>query len=302
MHPERLRRTAELRRLAAEGEWEQLYQRLMLSEFPYEARMGWQLAFLRPFAVPRMAEILTGAGHLIHNPRKRAYDTGLIIYEIVYGGFDSPRTRQMISLINRAHHGRGIDDEDMTYVLCAFIVTPIRYIGWVGWRRVTDDEKRSAVEFFGQLGRRMNIRTIPSTYAEAERFYDDFEERNVSPSAAGRQLGANLVRVLKDMQPKPARPLATPIFTILLNDRAVSRALGLRPLPRPLQRAAIAAMRLAAAFKSQRPPRAQPIFTPGKTVRGIYPHGYDLADLGPNQPSVAEPMQEPGPPSAAPIA
>lgn len=294
MHPERRRHTTQLLQLAAEGKWEQLYQRLMLWEFPYEARMGWQLAFLRPFAVPRMADILTSAGHLIHHPRKRAYDTGLIIYEIVHGGFDSPRAREMVSLINRAHHGRGINDEDMTYVLCAFIVTPIRHIGWVGWRQVTDDEKRSAVEFFGQLGRRMNITKIPATYTEAERLYDDFEKQNVAPSTAGEQLGANLVRVLKDMQPTFVRPLATPIFTILLNDRAVAQALGLRPLPQPLQRAAVAAMRLRATFKRETSPRTRPIFTPGKVVRGIYPHGYDLADLGPDQPPAEESRQSSG--------
>ena len=283
MHPERRRRTEELDRLAAEGQWEALFQRLMLEEFPSEARMGWQLAFLRPFAVPRMAQILSHAGQLIHDPRKRAYDTGLIIYEIVYGGLDSPRARQMVSLINRAHHGRGIDAEDMTYVLCAFIVTPIRHIGWVGWRAVTTDEKRAAVEFFGHLGQLMNIKSIPRTYAEAEQIYDDFELRNIAPSPEGKLLGSNLIRVLKDMQPTLARSLAVPVFTTLLNDARVARAIGLRPLSGPIQRAAVGLARVRAAVQRQTPPRRKPIFTPGKAVRGIYPHGYELSDLGPPQ-------------------
>ena len=283
MHPERRRRTAELEQLASEGHWETLFQRLMLQEFPSSARMGWQLAFLRPFAVPRMARTLVGAGQLVDNPRKRAYDTGLIIYEIVHGGLESPRAREMVSLINRAHHGRAIVGEDMTYVLCAFIVTPIRHIDWVGWRAVTPEEKHSAVEFFGRLGRLMNIEVVPTTWAEAERLYDDYESRHTAPSPEGRVLGINLVRVLKDMQPTAARPLAAPIFTLLLRDRRVATALGLRPPPTLVQWTTVAAARLRGLWQSTRPPRTKPIFTPGKPVRGIYPNGYDLHQLGPQE-------------------
>lgn len=281
MHPERRRRTEELKELADRGEWEKLYQLLMLREFPYEARMGWQLAFLRPFAVPRMAEILVHAGQLIGEPRKRAYDTGLIIYEIVYGGVDSPRARQMVSLINRAHHGRGILDEDMTYVLCAFIVTPIRHIGWVGWRPVEDYETQAAAEFFGQLGKLMNIRAIPASYADAEQFYDDYEAKHIGPSAAGKQLGDNLVEVLKSMQPAALRPLAPLVFNLLLADRAVATAVGLRPVPAPIQLITKAAAQVRASTQPWRSPRSEAIFTPGKKVRGVYPHGYDLQVLGP---------------------
>jgi len=283
MHPERRRRTAQLAQLAADHRWETLFQRLMLEEFPSAARMGWQLAFLRPFAVPRMARTLVRAGQLVDNPRKRAYDTGLIIYEIVHGGLDSPRARAMVSLINRAHHGRAIGGDDMIYVLCAFIVTPIRHIEWVGWRALTAEEKHSAVEFFGRLGRMMNIEVVPATYPEAEQLYDDFESRNTAPSPEGRVLGSNLVRVLKDMQPAAARPLATPIFTLLLRDRRVVEAIGLQPPSALLQWAIVRAARLRAAWQRTTPPSTKPIFTPGKPVRAIYPHGYELKELGPQE-------------------
>jgi len=66
----------------------------MLEEFPSEARMGWQLAFVRTFSSPRMAELLAATGQLTGHTMKRADDTGLMIYEIVHGGFASPRARQ----------------------------------------------------------------------------------------------------------------------------------------------------------------------------------------------------------------
>jgi hypothetical protein len=288
MHPKRQRRTGALTELAHQGDWQTLYQRLTLEEFPYEARMGWQLAFLRPFAVPRMAQTLVDAHQLVAQPRKRAYDTGLIIYEIVYGGFESPRAREMIRLVNRSHHGFTIEAEDMTYVLCSFIVCPVRHISLLGWRPLTAAERDSAVRFFGRLGELMNIQRIPRTYAEAEAFFDEYEAAHVAPSDASRLLTTNLITVLKDMQPAPVRPLATPIFTLLLNDRRIAAALGLRPPRRFTSRIMRGLLKIRGAIKRHRPPSDKVIFTPGKKVREMYPDGYELLDLGPHSPNRAQ--------------
>ena len=289
MHPERRRRTAELTDLARDGDWQAMYQRLTLNEFPYEARMGWQLAFLRPFAVPRMAQTLVDARQLVDQPRKRAYDTGLIIYEIVYGGFESPRALEMVRLINRSHHGRDIDDDDMTYVLCCFIVCPIRHIELLGWRRLSEPERDSAAQFFGRLGKLMNIVNLPATYAQAEAFFDSYEATQIEPSESARTLTANLVRVLRDMQPAVARPLATPVFTLLLNDARVAHALGLRPPSKITRTALRVALRCYGVAKRQLPPSDKVVFTPGKAVREMYPEGYELGDLGPR--TVSSPPQ-----------
>jgi hypothetical protein len=282
MHPDRRRRADALADLAQSGDWQTLYQRLTLEEFPYEARMGWQLAFLRPFAVPRMAQTLVDARQLVDQPRKRAYDTGLIIYEIVHGGFESPRAREMVRLINRSHHGFSIEAEDMTYVLCCFIVCPMRHIDLLGWRPLADDERESAARFFGRLGELMNIEDIPRTYAEAEIFFDTYEAAHVAVSPAARVLTKNLVTVLKDMQPALVRPFAIPTFTLLLNDRRVAAALGFRPPHLLTQRLVRQMLKVYGAIKRRQPPSNKVIFTPGKEVREMYPEGYELSDLGPH--------------------
>lgn len=292
MHPERRQRTVSLSELARDGEWQTLYQRLTLNEFPYEARMGWQLAFLRPFAVPRMAQTLVGARQLVDQPRKRAYDTGLIIYEIVYGGFESDRAREMVRLINRSHHGHEIIAEDMTYVLCCFIVCPIRHIELAGWRPLTEPERESAMQFFGRLGELMNIADIPSSYAEAEQFFDSYEDTHIESSDSGRILTSNLVQVLKDMQPVFARPFAIPVFTLLLNDARVAGALGLHRPRKATQAALRTLLRLYGAAKRQRPPSRKAVFTPGKPVREMYPEGYKLDDLGPGSHAAGQSKQQ----------
>ena len=62
----------------------------MLEEFPYEARMGWQLAFLRTFSSPRMAELLAGTGQLTGHTMKRPNDTADDLRDRPRG-FASPR-------------------------------------------------------------------------------------------------------------------------------------------------------------------------------------------------------------------
>lgn len=282
VHRDRRRRIAELQELGRRGEWESLYQRLMLIEFPREARMGWQLAILRTAAAPRMARILTAAGHFVEQPVKRAYDTGLIIYELVYGGPESERGRAMIKLMNRSHHGRGIEQEDLTYVLCAMIVAAFRYIDHAGWRKLTELELRSGVEYWRDIGRLMAIDRLPEDYAEAERLFDTYEARYVAPSPEGRLIGDRMLSALKGRLPRPGRPIARLVFVSQLGDPRVVAALGLAPAPRPVQWVADTAARIHGLVQRQRPPRTEPIFTPGQKAGTIYPHGYELDQLGPS--------------------
>lgn len=281
MHPERRRREADLAELAEQGQWEQLYQMLVLREFPHEARMGWQLAFLRTLAVPRMARLMAGTGEMMHHTRKRAYDTGLVIYEIVHAGVDSPVGHRMAALMNRAHRGQPITGDDMTYVLAAFIVAPIRHIAKVGWRAPTAAERHAAHAFFARLGTLMNIAQIPADYDATEAYFDAYEAANVAWCPEAETLGRRLITELKALQPLPLRPLTARTFTALMDEPRIAEALGLQK-PGPVFRAGVStALRTRATITPHWRPRAESAFTPGQAVAGVYPHGYALDDLGP---------------------
>ncbi len=281
MHPGRRRRTREIEALADVGEWEEIYRRTMLWEFAHEARMGWQLAFLRPFCEPGMARTLVESGALVHSPLKRAYDTGLIIYEAVHHGLDHPRGRRMVTIMNQAHRGYDLHPDDMTYVLCAFIVAPFRYIEWAGWRRLLDVERAAAVAFYGRMGELMNIERRPRTYSEAETILDDYERDRVVPSADAAVLGEKLMEVFRGRLPAPLRPHAVKLFGVLLNDRRIDRALGYRPPSRIDQSAANVGARIYGLVHAQTRPMAKPIFTPGNCAGAAYPHGYTPDQLSP---------------------
>lgn len=278
MHPERRLHCNRHDHLAQTQQWEQLYRLIMLEEAPSQAQMGWQMAFLRPFCIPRMANVLA-AGSMVQNPLKRTYDTGLMIYELVHQGIDSPTGRTMIGAINRAHRGHGIVDEDMTYVLCAFIVIPFRYLARTSWRPITDDDCRAATAFYRHVGQLMNIKHLPASYSEAARILDDYERRYLVPSPATRQMGNRLLKVLREELPRVVRPVAGPLFAALMDEPAVSSSLGVRAPPAPISKMIGGGLRAwARVARSRRLP--PPVFSPGAPAPPVYPDGYSIEQLG----------------------
>jgi len=270
---------AHLRDLAGQERWEELYQRTMLWEFPDDALLGFQLAFYRPFAVPRMAQILTGTGRFVEATEKRSYDTGLIMYEILHAGLDAPVARQMVALMNRMHRRFAIEQEDFTYILNAFIVVPVRHIDRVGWRPLLDVEREASWRFYQRLGELMGIRTIPGSYQEAEAMFDAYEQRMVARSPQGLELGVAVLSVLRRRLPVPLRPIAGRVNAALIGDPLVSAAIGLPPAG--AAGALMTAVARANAIRTRRRPApSQPWFTPGQPAGRIYPRGYHLAELG----------------------
>ena len=47
------------------------------------------------------ARLLLDTGEISERPIKRGYDTGIIMYELIYHGFEHPRGRQMVAALNR---------------------------------------------------------------------------------------------------------------------------------------------------------------------------------------------------------
>lgn len=279
MHSTRLDSRNELLRLARDGQWYKLYRRHVLYEFPREARLGFQLAFLRPLCDPDMARILVGAGRITENAKTRAYDTGITIHEIIVDGFEGERAQRMIHHMNRQHrHFSGITDEQMTYVLACFVVLPQRHMERTGWREVLEVEVESSVRFYNEMGRRMGIRERPQNYPEACAIVDNYEKEHLRPSDDTLALGQATLQVISGRIPAFARPLVPQFFATQIGDEAASRALGLPAPSRPVQWLAAAmphARRLVVPHT--RAPR-RPSFTPGQPS-GPYRDGYVLEDI-----------------------
>ena len=284
LHEQRRERTRELAALDPDSDWLEIYRRLTLWELPAEARFGFQLAFYRPLAVPRMAEVLDGTGHLRRDTMKRAYDTGIVIHEIIWGGVDSKRGRQMVRLLNKIHDRPGIHAEDMSYVLDGLMVVPTRFMDAYGWRRVTDEERQATWHFWDVLGQRMGIASRPTSYEHAELRLAQYEAEHLAASPAGVSLTDVSVRVLAQRLPRPVRPWAAQLTSVLVDEPAVAAALGLPAKSRVAAAVIGSAAGLRRVVERRRPPSDDPSFWPGRPAGNVYPHGYQLSEAGPSSP------------------
>lgn len=266
---------------AASESWEATYRQMVLFDLAADFELGFFLAYYRNFAVPSIAATLQRNGEMTERPMKRSYDTAIVTYELITSGLDSDRGRHMIRLLNHVHRYVPGSQDDFLYVLLTLLVVPIRWARAHGWRVPTPTEESAATRFYRELGARMNIAGIPGTFAEAEQFFDDYERTNIAHSPAGAELMASTVQILKSRLPVPARPLAKTMLTAMFDDDRLTDALGL-PRATQLSKATLNAVWKARnAVHHRRPLSTKPHFVPGEAGSSIYPNGYRLDDIGP---------------------
>lgn len=281
MHPRRRQRSEELARRDPETDWQAIYRQLVLWEFTAEARSGFQVALYRPQAVPRMAAVLAGTGHIRANPGRRTIDTGIVILELIHGGFDSDRGRKMVRLMRALHDRPDIHQEDLTYVLNSLIVVPTRFIEKVGWRPLSASEKTASWRWWQELGSRMDIVELPASYEDAEEQFDRYEAANLASSPEGQQLTELILTAFADWVPKPLSPHLGQITSALIDDPQFSLAIGLEPARRPA-RTFVRLLHTTRRLQQRlSPPEKEPGFTPGQVVDKVYPTGYDINRIGP---------------------
>lgn len=281
LHPKRRQNTAAISRRDVGTEWQSIYRQLVMQEFPDETRVGFQIAFYRPEAVPRMALVLAGTGHLEANPARRSFDTAIIIFELIHGGFESERGQKMVRLLRALHDRPDIYQEDLTYVLCALMVVPVRFIGRLGWRPILDVERAAAWRFWYELGKRIGVENLPESYVDAEAWFDLYESKNLASSPEGQQLTAFIMAVFEASVPGLFKPYLPEITSALIDDSRFSDVLGLPPARRRVTLMMNALYQFRRVKQRLSPPDLGSGFEPGQVVGDVYPNGYALDDLGP---------------------
>ena len=162
--------------------WEATYRQMALYDLAADIELGFFLAYYRNFAIPSIAATLQLNGEIIERPMKRSYDTAIVTYELITSGLNSGRGRHMIHLLNHAHRHVPGSQDDFLYVLLTLLVVPIRWARTHAWRAPTPAEETAATRFCQELGERMNISGIPTTFQDAEQFFDRYERDNIAYS------------------------------------------------------------------------------------------------------------------------
>ncbi|MCZ7568165.1 MAG: DUF2236 domain-containing protein [Ardenticatenaceae bacterium] len=249
-------------------------------EFPFDTTRSLEFALFRTYAVPSIATLLDQTGEFAQRARKRYDDTDLLLSEILEHGYDSERGRAALRRMNRQHGRFHISNEDFLYVLSTFVFEPVRWIARFGYRPMVDQERLAWFYFWRQVGRRMNIHSIPEEYAAFERYNVDYEREHFRYTPANRRIAeATRDLFLGFLLPKPLWRLGEPAIYAMLDEPLLEAF----RFPRPstlLRRSCRGALTLRGRLIRLLPERQRPHL---RTVikRPTYPDGYHIEELGP---------------------
>jgi hypothetical protein len=262
-------------------DWLEIYQLSAMYEFPWDYTRALELALFRTFAVPFIGDVLDRSGEFRERTQRRYDDTALLLGEVLEHGPDSDRGRAAIRRINRQHAQWSIPNEYMVYVLCTFIVVPVRWIDRYGWRKLHPHEREAAYRYYSRLGELMGIRDVPPSYDDLVAWFDAYERTEFGRTESGRRTADATLDLFASWQPSPIRRYA-PALSRALMDEPLRDAFGYHPAPAVTQRLMTGALRTRAHVERLLPARRRPVFPRDSRYVRSYPGGYEIDDLGPS--------------------
>ncbi|MCX5117199.1 DUF2236 domain-containing protein [Micromonospora sp. NBC_00362] len=264
-----------------------IYQTMLRYEFPWDMKLGLNLAFNRSFSIPAIATVHTATGELTERTQKRIDDTGLLMYEMVLNGFDQPRGREALRRVNQIHGRYDISNDDFRYVLGCLVVIPTRWLQEYGWRPPCCHERHATHLFYRELGRRMGITDIPGSYDEFETWFDAYDAAHLQPNDDAAAIERATRMLMLTRIPRMLAPLGNALVSALYDAplRGATRVgTPVWPVRAGLHLALRTRSRLQRWFGA---PRTTALFADGITAKS-YPDGYEISQLGPHQDRVPE--------------
>jgi hypothetical protein len=249
-------------------------------EFPWDYTRALELALLRTYCVPSVSGLLARTGEFRRRPQKRYDDTALLMAELIEHGYDSPRGKEALRVVNRLHGRYEISNDDMLYVLSTFVCEPVEWISRYGWRALSQHEREAAFHFYRAVGTRMGIRDIPAHYEEFAAFKRDYERTRFVFAESNAEIGRYTVELFCSWHPWLPRRVAAKAVVGMLDEQMIN-AFGFTAPPAWVGAAGRAALRGRARVVRRFPPRRSLKLTGARnrTYPGC-PDGFRPADLG----------------------
>jgi len=259
----------------------EIYQISAGLEFPWDYTRALEQALFRTYCVPSISRLLAATGEFEKRPQKRYDDTALLMAEIAAHGYDSPRGREALKVVNRMHGRYAISNDDMRYVLSTFIYDPIDWLSRYGWRPLHINEKLAAFHYYREVGRRMGIRDIPTSFDDFAVLKRKYEADHFVYSATNRKIGEYTIGLFAAWFPGFLRP-AVRLGVRGMLDEPMLRAFGLEPAPHWVGALSEAGLKTRAAIVRLLPPRRTSVLGVSRRNRTYpgYPTGHRPADLG----------------------
>jgi ER-bound oxygenase mpaB/B'/Rubber oxygenase, catalytic domain len=268
-------------RLDPATDYHEIYQILAFHEFPWDMNQSLSFALYRTYAIPSIGSLLRQTGEFTQRTQKRYDDTALVLDTILEHGLDSTPGRTALRRMNQMHGSYDISNDDKRYVLAAFVVMPLRWIGAYGWRPLTEAERIANVNYYRTLGRHMGIKDVPQTEQEFTALLDQYEREHFGFDEGGLAVSEATLALMASF---PLNRLAPRVvmdrFAKALMDDPLLDAFGYRHPAGWERRLATGALRLRALVVRFLPPRKEPLFARQLANIRSYPRGYEVAQLG----------------------
>lgn len=253
--------------------------------FPVEFLLAMEIAQFRTFSIPSISELLHATRQYESEGVKRLDDTRAIISEIYSTPKGTAEQMEMIEHLNAIHGLYTIDNDDYLYTLSTFMLDPSLFLERFGFRELRPNEKQAMFEMYRELREHMGIEDIPDSFDAMLRWRRAYEDRAQTYAPSNEAVAQGMLRAVKELVPKPLRPLVEPMIAALLEERRLLDALGLRAPPAVLQRSLDRVMALQAFLV-----RYINVFEVGGitewaffTQYPSYPKGYERLKLGPRR-------------------
>jgi len=249
-------------------------------EFPWDYQKSLEMALFRTYCVPTISGLLERTGEFERRPQKRYDDTAVLMAELVEHGYDSPRGREALRVVNRQHGRYDISNDDMLYVLSTFVYDPIEWLSHYAWRPLTRNEQLASFHFYRAVGARMGIREIPADYDEFLSFKKAYEQQHFVFAPSNRRIGQYTLDLFCSWYPSVLRPAVSRAVVAML-DPLMVRAFGFTAPPPWVGFVGRLALRARALVVRRLPVRREVKLTRARnrTYPG-YPEGYRPSDLG----------------------
>ncbi|WP_406388213.1 oxygenase MpaB family protein [Streptomyces sp. NBC_00211] len=276
---QRYDRLREILRLDPDKDFLAIYRLTATYEFPWDFTRALELALFRTYAVPSIGRLLAETAEFTDRPQKRYDDTALLLDAVVEHGFQSETARTAIRRVNQMHRAYNITNEDMRYVLCTFVVIPVRWMDAYGWRPMTHHERRASANYYAELGRHLGITDIPDSYEEFEKTLNAYEDAHFGWDEGGRKVADSTIRLMASWYPAPLAPAVRALSLSLLDEPLLSAFRYEDPRPQ-VKRLVRGVLKLRGRAVRLLPPRKAPHYARQNPEIKGYPRGYDVGELG----------------------
>ncbi|KAJ7626092.1 hypothetical protein FB45DRAFT_922921 [Roridomyces roridus] len=217
-------------------EAQEVVQLVSMYDMPFLAEQALSFANFKTYAIPTISKLLCETRQLASEEHvsRRYADTRILALtwqncslsgRSIPTGSSTPTVDPRVSLsiarVNWMHAKYKISNDDFLFTLSLVIFEPVRWTARYGWRELSLLEKHALFVFWSEVGRRMNIKDIPTSMQELQAWSEAYEEAHMIPAQTNHTLSKHTTGELLFPVPRRfgLRQVTEGLTRALLEDR-----------------------------------------------------------------------------------